>query len=292
MLGGGQFYGAVTRRLTTHHVALAEVFHPNGCTNPEHAHLDAQFTLLLKGAYDEAAAGAWTRSMHPLNTAFSPAGFAHRDRVGRGGARFFTVSLRRSLVDEFSMDSDFWQAPHVWESAAVGLPLLRLYAELANTRESLDPLTVEDRLALLIEAADAQHRIREPRRPRWVDAARARICDCPDTPLRVVDLARDAGVHPVHFSRTFRQFVGVRPAEYRARTRVAAGCRLAASTSLPLSQVALAAGFADQSHMTRAFGRILGIAPAAYRALLNGGSERVGKQRLAPKRLSVSGQER
>lgn len=207
--------------------------------------------------------------MHPLDATFSPPSFAHRDRVGRGGARLFTLWLKQSAADEFLVSSDFWQVPRLWESAPVALPLLRLYAELATAPESLDPFDIEDRLAQLIGTARSHQGTHEKRRPRWVDGARERISDCPHGPLRVTDLAREAGVHPVHFARTFRHFIGVRPAEYRRRARVATACRLAASASLPLSQVALAAGFADQSHMTRAFGRVLGIAPAAYRALLS-----------------------
>jgi AraC family transcriptional regulator len=207
--------------------------------------------------------------MHPLSTTFSPPSLAHRDRIGIGGAHLFTVWIGRSLADEFLLRRDFWQTPHQWESAAVALPMLKLYTELANAPQSLDPFAVEDRLALLIETIHSPRHTRETRRPPWVDRARERISDCTHAPLRIVDLAREAGVHPVHFSRTFRQFLGVRPAEYRTRTRVAAGCRLAASTSLPLSQVALTVGFTDQSHMTRAFARVLGIAPAAYRTLVS-----------------------
>jgi len=264
----------VPRRWASRDVILAEAIHRDDCLDREHAFVDAHFTLLLQGAFEETA-GSWTRTMHPLSAAFSPPSFGHRDHTGRGGAQLFTVWLRRSMAEEFLNHAGFWRLPHLWESALVGLPLLRLYTDLANTPESLDEFEVEDRLAQLIGTAHSQQRTREARRPRWVDAARDRITDCPHAPLRVTDLAREAGVHPVHFSRTFRQFVGVRPAEYRARTRVVAGCRLAASTSLPLSQVALAAGFADQSHMTRAFGRVLGIAPAAYRALMNHDAHRL-----------------
>jgi len=264
--GRGRLIG---RRLATRDVLLAEAIHREACSGPEHAFGDAHFTLLLRGVFEEVACGSWSRTMHPLSTTFSPPGLAHRDRVGPTGARLFTVWFRRSLADEFLLPSAFWQAPHQWESAAVALPLLRLYTELANTPESLDPLAVEDRLALLLETIHTPGHTRETRRPRWVDGARERISECDSAPPRIVDLAREAGVHPVHFSRTFRQFVGVRPAEYRTRARVAAGCRLAASTSLPLSQVALAVGFADQSHMTRAFARVLGVAPAAYRTLLS-----------------------
>ena len=207
--------------------------------------------------------------MRPLDVTFSPPGFAHRDRVGRGGARLFTLWLEQSAADEFPVSGDFWRVPRLWESPPVALPLLRLYAELATAPESLDSFEIEDQLAQLIGTAHSHQCIHERSRPRWVDGARERISDCPHGALRVTDLAREAGVHPVHFARTFRHFIGVRPAEYRCRARVATACRLATSTSLPLSQVALAAGFADQSHMTRAFGRVLGIAPAGYRTLVS-----------------------
>ncbi len=233
--------------------------------------MDAHFTLLLRGVFEEVGSGSWSRTMHPLSTTFSPPGLAHRDRFGRVGARLFTLWLRRSLADEFLLPSDFWHGPHQWECAAVALPLLRLYTALANAPESLDALAVEDCLACLLETIHWPPHTRETRRPRWVDGAQERIADCGSTSPRIVDLAREAGVHPVHFSRAFRQFVGMRPAEYRTRARVAAGCRLVASASLRLSQVALAVGFADQSHMTRAFTRVLGIAPAAYRTLLSDG---------------------
>lgn len=260
--------GAVPRRLAIRDLLLAEAIHRDECLDPEHAFAHAHFTLLLKGSFEEVVSGRGSRHMHPLDAAFSPPSFAHRDRVGRGGARLFTLWLQQSAADEFLVSADFWHVPRLWESAPVALPLLRLYTELATAPQSLDPFEIEDRLAQVIESAHSHHCTHETRRPRWVDRARERISDCPHGALRVTDLAREAGVHPVHFARTFRQFLGVRPAEYRCRARVAMACRLATSTTLPLSQVALATGFADQSHMTRAFGRVLGIAPAAYRALL------------------------
>ncbi|HVH09156.1 MAG TPA: AraC family transcriptional regulator [Gemmatimonadales bacterium] len=252
---------------------LAEAVHRDGGTHPEHAFAHTHFTVLLTGSFEELASGSGSRAMRPLSTAFSPPDFVHRDRIGRRGARLFTVWLGHQAADALLGGSECWHVPRLWDSAPVALPLLRLYAALARRPASLDPFEVEDCVSQVIETVRSRPVARETRRPRWVDGARERIADCPDSSLRVTDLAREAGVHPVHFSRTFRQFVGVRPAEYRAHARVAAGCRLAAATSLPLSEVALAAGFADQSHMTRAFGRVLGIAPAAYRALLREGAD-------------------
>lgn len=82
-------------------------------------------------------------------------------------------------------------------------------------------------------------------------------------PLR--SAANLAGVHETHFSRAFRQHMGMTAVEYRARARVARASRLLLTTTRSLSQVALSCGFSDQSHLTRTFSERLGLAPADYR---------------------------
>jgi AraC family transcriptional regulator len=45
-------------------------------------------------------------------------------------------------------------------------------------------------------------------------------------------------------------------------------CHDLANTELPLADIALAAGFCDQSHFTRTFRRVIGVAPSQYRAFI------------------------
>jgi AraC family transcriptional regulator len=42
------------------------------------------------------------------------------------------------------------------------------------------------------------------------------------------------------------------------------------TTKIPLAEIALRAGFADQSHFTRTFRRYTGVTPRAYRTTRNG----------------------
>ncbi len=58
-----------------------------------------------------------------------------------------------------------------------------------------------------------------------------------------------------------RRFVGCSPGAFLRRERVQRAAALRRSESEGLSTIALASGFADQSHMTRAFRRLLGITP-------------------------------
>lgn len=78
-------------------------------------------------------------------------------------------------------------------------------------------------------------------------------------------LARQIGFSPYHFARLFRQTMGESPHQYVLRRRVEWAERLLEETDVPLADVALASGFANQSHLTQVFKRYRGLTPRAYR---------------------------
>ena len=82
------------------------------------------------------------------------------------------------------------------------------------------------------------------------------------------ELAREAGVHPVHLSRVFRRCVGEGIGEYVHRLRVRTACERMLAPHNSLSELSLGTGFADQSHFTRAFRKITGLTPATFRSAL------------------------
>lgn len=82
------------------------------------------------------------------------------------------------------------------------------------------------------------------------------------------ELANDCGVSISHFSRAFRQSTGSLPHQWLLRHRVDQAKTLLRDRSLPLSDVAVFCGFADQSHFTRVFTRLNGISPGAWRRSL------------------------
>lgn len=78
-------------------------------------------------------------------------------------------------------------------------------------------------------------------------------------------LSSMAGLSPNHFARAFQQSVGMPPHQYLLRRRVEHVGQLLRETRLPLSQIALAVGFADQSHLARHFRRLTGVPPSLAR---------------------------
>jgi AraC family transcriptional regulator len=88
----------------------------------------------------------------------------------------------------------------------------------------------------------------------------------PALPHTLGSLARDAGLSPYHFLRTFERLTGLTPHQYvrRARLREAA-MRLTAEASRVID-VAFECGFGDLSNFNRAFRAEFGVSPLAYRA--------------------------
>ena len=70
-----------------------------------------------------------------------------------------------------------------------------------------------------------------------------------------------------HFARQFKRTTGLPPHQYLILRRVERARELVqARTDLSLAEVALSAGFSDQSQFTRHFKRIVGLTPRQYRA--------------------------
>lgn len=99
-----------------------------------------------------------------------------------------------------------------------------------------------------------------------IRALQSFIAEHPDAALDVPTLARRAAMSVRHFSRVFRQQLGVAPAEYVERVRVETARRLLETTAHNIDGVARNAGFGTAEALRRAFARSLGLSPREYRA--------------------------
>jgi AraC family transcriptional regulator len=87
----------------------------------------------------------------------------------------------------------------------------------------------------------------------------------PDARLTLEALAREAGLSPYHFLRTFQRLTGVTPHRYIRRLRLRhAATRLIVEPGNVLD-IALDSGFGDVSNFNRAFRSEFGVSPRAYR---------------------------
>jgi AraC-like DNA-binding protein len=89
-----------------------------------------------------------------------------------------------------------------------------------------------------------------------------------DAALRVEDLARLTRLSLSHFCRAFRSSFGCPPHRFITHCRLERAKELMLRTDVPLLQIAIECGFADQPHFSRVFLRFVGISPARWRRVL------------------------
>jgi AraC family transcriptional regulator len=90
-----------------------------------------------------------------------------------------------------------------------------------------------------------------------------------DGSVPLKEVARECRLSVSHFSRAFRRSMGVAPHNWLLMRRVEVAKEQLRDRRLSLSDVALACGFADQSHLTRVFTGIVGVSPGAWRRALD-----------------------
>lgn len=136
-----------------------------------------------------------------------------------------------------------------------GFPNGRLYAESLGTALAVHLLgryTLAKKAPPSLSAAQLR---------RVVDYIENRL----DEDLSLPVLAGVAHSSVSHFKTLFKRSLGVPVHEYVLQRRVERASALLRQGRLPASEVALAAGFAHQSHMARTMRRVLGVSPSALR---------------------------
>ena len=142
---------------------------------------------------------------------------------------------------------------------------------MRQEQDDLSTLAVESVVLAALTDATRMARRTAPPAPRWLVRAREMIQTSADH-LSLADIARTVGVHPVHLAQTFRRVFGQTVAGYVRHLRIEQACSRLSATDAPLAEIALAAGFFDQSHFCRAFRRAMRMTPREYRIATRGAS--------------------
>jgi AraC family transcriptional regulator len=227
-----------------------------------HDHDASSLTLVLAGRYEERIQGraAWHE---PGALLFYPAGEPHSQRFAGNGALKLSLSPPPAMLDYLADRAPLAEAP-----VAVAPELMRLGRSMAREIRLADAYSKAalEGLAWEMIALFGRHAGRGGAEGSAnVAKAREVIAEHLDRPLSITRLAALCDVHPASLTRAFRRELGVGPGEHQRALRLKRALALVTETNIPLSEVALACGFCDQSHFSRAFKALYGCTPTTYR---------------------------
>lgn len=227
-----------------------------------HRHDDAHFVLVLSGVYISSALHAPARAPAPT-LVYNPAGTVHRDRFLDGKGRFMTLSLDPAILVGAEETSAAQECAMLLSHAPAVVSAFRIAREIGC---GADPALLEAGAWELLASLPTRAPPLQGHLPPWAHQAYDAVMDtATDRHLRIADVAAQLDVHPVHLARVFRKAWGYSPGDLLRWRRIERAIGLLRRKELGMAEVALASGFADQSHMNRAFQTQCGITPCAYR---------------------------
>lgn len=248
--------------MTPHSTAYAKVSRYAVGAMAVHCHETSSLTLVLGGSYEETIRGrAASHSAGAL--LFYPAGEPHSQRFPATGALKLSLSPAPAMLDYLADRLPLAEAP---VAAAPELMCLgRRMAQEIRVADAYSRMALEGLSWELIALFGRHAGYRAAESSRWVAKARACMAAHLDQPLSIARLATLCDVHPARLVRAFRRELGMGPGEYQRTLRLKHALHLVSETDMPLSEIALACGFCDQSHFSRAFKAAYGDAPSAFR---------------------------
>jgi AraC family transcriptional regulator len=257
----------VPRQVQVPGFVLTAGHHPGGSVLPRHSHADPTICYVLYGGFVEAS-GGWEADCAPGTLKLMPAGETHSNRFGRDETRGLRIDVDRSRFADFPVIHRALDERRQVRGGAEGRIAQRLAGEL-QTADEAGVVAVEGLVLELVAALVRAPRLVGPRRvPHWLAHAQEVVQARYLAPPSVGEIAGQVGVHPATLARAWREQFGCSIGERIRQLRVEHAATLLRTSTEPLSIIAAAAGFYDQSHLTNLFRQHFGVTPGRYRAAI------------------------
>ena len=189
--------------------------------------------------------------------------------LGEGPLRFRGFGFRVELFGAIELSGLLGlplAIPHPWPALDDGLAEVVRYGHAPGPADAFRArATAELVTASLVERVGE---VRSPGRAvrTEVSVALALMDENLAGDLDLATLAAAVNLSPKHFSRCFKNVVGVPPMTYLQALRVSRAREALAASDRSVASVAHSLGFADAAHLSRAFRKAYGTTPTAFRS--------------------------
>lgn len=238
--------------------------HRSGLRLGSHCHSNACFHYVLRGAYAESTRNAaWT--VPPRNALLKPPHLAHWNDFTHEACSLrieFPVTALAECAERLPNGLLLLSGPRIARTCT------EILAEL-DLNDDCSAFAVEGLCTALLAqslraARSGARRIARP--PECVVSCEGLLREQYRDRLRFDDIAVQVGVSRTHLATVFRAHHGYTMGEFVRRLRIDYIKQQLRTTARSIAEIALAAGFADQSHCTRVFRAHLGLPPIEWRS--------------------------
>ncbi|MFL5243816.1 MAG: helix-turn-helix domain-containing protein [Gemmataceae bacterium] len=268
---GAITFGHTLRAAEVSGFILTETMHPPHLVLPRHDHACANLNFVLRGSLRESF-GRYVEDCGPYSVIVKPPGESHSNRYGETGAHCLVVEIPAHRLDAARpFAADLFNRPAFHPEGGLTPRFLEIYKELKQP-DRASPLVLEGLVLELIgKAARENSSSGTSPHPAWLRRVEEVLHDRSNEPHTLLSLAEEVGFHPSYLARTFRKFHHCSVGDYVRGLRLDGAARELCTTRKALAQVAVDAGYYDQSHFTHAFKARFRMTPGEFRAAVRAG---------------------
>lgn len=260
-----KFHGRTLMSREVNGFALREIIHQPSGKIPKHSHELAHIGFVLRGNFIEECEGK-KLECKPLSASFLAPGATHSDDF-RSEVHCYVLEIAPKRLNDLCEILTL-KEPVFSYGGKLSWLALRLYQE-ARQKDEASSLAIEGlSLEILAELARKRADGNFQKPPRWLEQANEFIRERFTESLTHEQIAETVAVHPVYLAQLFRRYYGCTIGEYARKLRIEFACRRISATHDPLVEIALDAGFYDQSHFSKVFKHFTGFTPSRFRAIL------------------------
>lgn len=190
--------------------------------------------------------------------------------------------LPRSVLDELAEDAgapriDTLAVPEPWLTADPVLEKLQhLVADGIASSDGSDHLLYEHVMLGIAAHFATRYGGLRPRAellrgglaPWQARRATELLADNLSKEMSLKDIAAECGLSLAYFGRAFKTSFGTSPHSWRQGLRIERAKEMLRASQASLAEIAVACGFADQSHLSRVFVQHIRMTPGAWRRLI------------------------
>ncbi|MGH9355147.1 MAG: helix-turn-helix transcriptional regulator, partial [Terriglobia bacterium] len=246
---------------------LTELVYSANFKTPNHVHQTHRIHIRLQGSSIQTYENKSVTRL-PSSAEFYCPGDIH--------ANHYLPPVARNLSIEFLPGEDFsilrsWlenrKCSFGIDDPSLRCLCVRLYSEFRHPDE-LSTLAVEGLVMELVASlwrGNVGNSVGKP--PRWLRQAEELIRGRYAEHLSLADISGAVGIHPIYLARQFRRFHKQSIGEYVRHLRIQFAMEQISKTNRSLSDLALAAGFSDQSHFSTTFRKLTGLTPRQFKEM-------------------------
>lgn len=258
----GEYHGRPLHEHRVGPVDFCVTTRERGTTVPLHAHEDASFIVLLNGEHYWIDKGGKIKWSVPGVWYFRPPMHPHTHESCATDIRSLGVHFPASLAPDLqSFDSSI-----VLDHPSGRAIAEEIAGELKRKGAATDHALLACFYRLITSYVRNARHVEDQNVRQWLAKARKWLDDRSLDPVTLKACAEAVGSHPSHLARAFRAAYGQTVGDYIRDRRLEWAFEQLTKTDSKVSEIAVAAGFADHAHFSRVFKQRYGKSPSDLRA--------------------------